>query len=119
MYHLKGRNLGINEEIGDISQNLIKKGYNKGYDAIQDKLDDDYSDVEDDIEKIKKGYNKAKDIARNVVEKVNEERERQKILDNMKEGETTTLDNGVTVGKYGFGKYSKNAKSPAVRYIIK
>ena len=32
---------------------------------------------------------------------------------------TTTLDNGVTVGKYGFGKYSKNAKSPAVRYIIK
>ena len=113
------KDLGINEEIGDISQNLIKKGYNKGYDAIQDKLDDDYSDVEEDIEKIKKGYNKAKDIARNVVEKVNEERERQKILDNMKEGETTTLDNGVTVGKYGFGKYSKNAKSPAVRYIIK
>ena len=113
------KDLGINEEIGDISQNLIKKGYNKGYDIIQDKLDDDYSDVEDDIEKIKKGYNKAKDIARNVVEKVNEERERQKILDNMKEGETTTLDNGVTVGKYGFGKYSKNAKSPAVRYIIK
>ena len=113
------KDLGINEEIGDISQNLIKKGYNKGYDAIQDKLDDDYSDVEDDIEKIKKGYNKAKDIAKGVVEKVNEERERQKILDNMKEGETTTLDNGVTVGKYGFGKYSKNAKSPAVRYIIK
>ena len=113
------KDLGINEEIGDISQNLIKKGYNKGYDAIQDKLDDDYSDVEDDIEKIKKGYNKAKDIARNVVEKVNEERERQKILDNLKEGETTTLDNGVTVGKYGFGKYSKNAKSPAVQYIIK
>lgn len=113
------KDLGINEEIGDISQNLIKKGYNKGYDAIQDKLDDDYSDVEEDIEKIKKGYNKAKDIANNVVEKINEERERQKILDNMKEGETTTLDNGVTVGKYGFGKYSKNAKSPAVRYIIK
>lgn len=113
------KNLGINEEIGDISQNLIKKGYNKGYDAIQDKLDDDYSDVEDDIEKIKKGYSKAKDIAKNIVEKVNEERERQKILDNMKEGETTTLDNGVTVGKYGFGKYSKNAKSPAVQYIIK
>ena len=113
------KDLGINEEIGDISQNLIKKGYNKGYDAIQDKLDDDYSDVEDDIEKIKKGYNKAKDIARNVVEKVNEEREKQKIFDNMKEGDTITLDNGVTVGKYGFGKYSKNAKSPAVRYIIK
>ena len=97
----------------------LKKGYNKGYDAIQEKLDDDYSDVEEDIEKIKKGYNKAKDIAKNVAEKINEERERQKILDNMKEGETTTLDNGVTVGKYGFGKYSKNAKSPAVRYIIK
>ena len=113
------KDLGINEEIGDISQNMIKKGYNKGYDTIQDKLDDDYSDVEDDIEKIKKGYNKAKDIAKDVVEKVNEERERQKILDNMKEGDTTTLDNGVTVGKYGFGKYSKNAKSPAVRYIIK
>ena len=113
------KDLGINEEIGDISQNLIKKGYNKGYDAIQDKLDDDYSDVEDDIEKIKKGYSKAKDIAKNVAEKINEERERQKILDNMKEGDTTTLDNGVTVGKYGFGKYSKNAKSPAVRYIIK
>ena len=113
------KDLGINEEIGDISQNLIKKGYNKGYDAIQEKLDDDYSDVEEDIEKIKKGYNKAKDIAKNVAEKINEERERQKILDNMKEGETTTLDNGVTVGKYGFGKYSKNAKSPAVRYIIK
>lgn len=113
------KDLGINEEIGDISQNLIKKGYNKGYDAIQDKLDDDYSDVEEDIEKIKKGYSKAKDIAKNVAEKINEERERQKILDNMKEGETTTLDNGVTVGKYGFGKYSKNAKSPAVRYIIK
>ena len=113
------KDLGINEEIGDISQNLIKKGYNKGYDTIQDKLDDDYSDVEDDIEKIKKGYNKAKDIAKNVVEKVNEEREKQKIFDNMKEGDTTTLDNGVTVGKYGFGKYSKNAKSPAVRYIIK
>ena len=128
------KNLGINEEIGDISQNLIKKGYNKGYDTIQDKLDDDYSDVEDDIEKIKKGYSKAKDIAKGIVEKVNEEREKQKIFDNMKEGEastksslgssfgrdyTTTLDNGVTVGKYGFGKYSKNAKSPAVRYIIK
>ena len=113
------KDLGINEEIGDISQNLIKKGYNKGYDAIQDKLDDDYSDVEEDIDKIKKGYNKAKNIANNGVEKINEERERQKILDNMKEGETTTLDNGVTVGKYGFGKYSKNAKSPAVRYIIK
>ena len=113
------KDLGINEEIGDISQNLIKKGYNKGYDIIQDKLDDDYSDVEEDIEKIKKGYNKAKDIAKNVAEKINEERERQKIFDNMKEGETTTLDNGVTVGKYGFGKYSKNAKSPAVRYIIK
>lgn len=113
------KDLGINEEIGDISQNLIKKGYNKGYDIIQDKLDDDYSDVEDDIEKIKKGYSKAKNIANNIVEKVNEEREKQKIFDNMKEGETTTLDNGVTVGKYGFGKYSKNAKSPAVRYIIK
>src|SRR5574344_1808549 len=114
------KDLGINEEIGDISQNLIKKGYNKGYDAIQDKLDDDYSDVEDDIEKIKKGYNKIKDKANDVVEKINEERERQKIFDNMKEGEastksslgssfgrdyTTTLDNGVTVGKYGFGKY--------------
>ena len=128
------KDLGINEDIGDISQNLIKKGYNKGYDAIQDKLDDDYSDVEEDIEKIKKGYNKIKDKANDVVEKINEERERQKIFDNMKEGEastksslgssfgrdyTTTLDNGVTVGKYGFGKYSKNAKSPAVRYIIK
>ena len=114
------KDLGINEEIGDISQNLIKKGYNKGYDAIQDKLDDDYSDVEEDIEKIKKGYSKAKNIAKDVVEKINEEREKQKIFDNMKEGEaSTTLDNGVTVGKYGFGKYSKNAKSPAVRYIIK
>ena len=110
------KDLGINEEIGDISQKMIKKGYNKGYDAIQDKLDDDYSDVEDDIEKIKKGYNKAKDIISNVID---EHKEQQKILDNMKEGETTTLDNGVTVGKYGFGKYSKNAKSPAVRYIIK
>ena len=110
------KDLGINEEIGDISQKMIKKGYNKGYDTIQDKLDDDYSDVEDDIEKIKKGYNKAKDIISNVID---EHKEQQKILDNMKEGETTTLDNGVTVGKYGFGKYSKNAKSPAVRYIIK
>ena len=110
------KDLGINEEIGDISQNLIKKGYNKGYDAIQDKLDDDYSDVEEDIDKIKKGYNKAKNIISNVID---EHKEQQKILDNLKEGETTTLDNGVTVGKYGFGKYSKNAKSPAVRYIIK
>ena len=110
------KDLGINEEIGDISQNLIKKGYNKGYDAIQDKLDDDYSDVEEDIDKIKKGYNKAKNIISNVID---EHKEQQKILDNMKEGDTTTLDNGVTVGKYGFGKYSKNAKSPAVRYIIK
>ena len=110
------KNLGINEEIGDISQNLIKKGYNKGYDTIQDKLDDDYSDVEEDIEKIKKGYSKAKNIISNVID---EHKEQQKILDNMKEGDTTTLDNGVTVGKYGFGKYSKNAKSPAVRYIIK
>ena len=110
------KNLGINEEIGDISQKMIKKGYNKGYDAIQDKLDDDYSDVEEDIEKIKKGYSKAKDIISNVID---EHKEQQKILDNMKEGDTTTLDNGVTVGKYGFGKYSKNAKSPAVRYIIK
>ena len=110
------KDLGINEEIGDISQNLIKKGYNKGYDAIQDKLDDDYSDVEEDIEKIKKGYSKAKNIISNVID---EHKEQQKIFDNMKEGDTTTLDNGVTVGKYGFGKYSKNAKSPAVRYIIK
>ena len=110
------KDLGINEEIGDISQNLIKKGYNKGYDTIQDKLDDDYSDVEEDIEKIKKGYSKAKNIISNVID---EHKEQQKILDNMKEGDTTTLDNGVTVGKYGFGKYSKNAKSPAVRYIIK
>ena len=110
------KDLGINEEIGDISQNLIKKGYNKGYDAIQDKLDDDYSDVEEDIEKIKKGYSKAKNIISNVID---EHKEQQKILDNMKEGDTTTLDNGNIVGKYGFGKYSKNAKSPAVRYIIK
>lgn len=110
------KDLGINEEIGDISQNLIKKGYNKGYDTIQDKLDDDYSDVEEDIEKIKKGYSKAKNIISNVID---EHKEQQKILDNMKEGDTTTLDNGVTVGKYGFGKYSKNAKSPAVQYIIK
>ena len=114
------KDLGINEEIGDISQNLIKKGYNKGYDAIQDKLDDDYSDVEEDIEKIKKGYSKAKNIISNVIDEHKEQqKEQQKILDNLKEGETTTLDNGVTVGKYGFGKYSKNAKSPAVRYIIK
>ena len=110
------KDLGINENIGDISQNLIKKGYNKGYDAIQDKLDDDYSDVEEDIEKIKKGYSKAKNIISNVID---EHKEQQKILDNMKEGDTTTLDNGNIVGKYGFGKYSKNAKSPAVRYIIK
>ena len=110
------KDLGINEEIGDISQKMIKKGYNKGYDAIQDKLDDDYSDVEEDIEKIKKGYSKAKNIISNVID---EHKEQQKIFDNMKEGETTTLDNGVTVGKYGFGKYSKNGKSPAVRYIIK
>ena len=95
---------------------MIKKGYNKGYDTIQEKLDDDYSDVEEDIEKIKKGYSKAKNIISNVID---EHKEQQKILDNMKEGDTTTLDNGVTVGKYGFGKYSKNAKSPAVRYIIK
>lgn len=114
------KDLGINEEIGDISQNLIKKGYNKGYDAIQDKLDDDYSDVEEDIEKIKKGYSKAKNIISNVIdERKEQQKEQQKIFDNMKEGDTTTLDNGVTVGKYGFGKYSKNAKSPAVRYIIK
>lgn len=130
------KDLGINEEIGDISQKMIKKGYNKGYDAIQDKLDDDYSDVDEDaltslkhlgssfvrdedIEKIKKGYNKIKDKANDVVEKINEERERQKIFDNMKEGDTTTLNNGVTVGKYGFGKYSKNGKSPAVRFVIK
>ena len=110
------KDLGINEEIGDISQKMIKKGYNKGYDTIQDKLDDDYSDVEEDIEKIKKGYSKAKNIISNVID---EHKEQQKILDNMKEGDTTTLDNGVTVGKYGFGKYSKNAKSPAVQYIIK
>lgn len=127
------KDLGINEEIGDISQKMIKKGYNKGYDTIQDKLDDDYSDVDEDaltslkhlgssfvrdedIQKIKKGYNKAKDIISNVID---EHKEQQKIFDNMKEGDTTTLDNGVTVGKYGFGKYSKNAKSPAVRYIIK
>ena len=103
------KDLGINEEIGDISQNLIKKGYNKGYDVIQEKLDDDYSDVEEDIDKIKKGYNKAKNIISNVID---EHKEQQKILDNMKEGEdstksslgssfgrdyTTTLDNGVTV----------------------
>ena len=114
------KDLGINEEIGDISQNLIKKGYNKGYDIIQDKLDDDYSDVEEDIDKIKKGYNKAKNIISNVIDEHKEQqKEQQKILDNLKEGETTTLDNGVTVGKYGFGKYSKNAKSPAVQYIIK
>ena len=110
------KDLGINEEIGDISQKMIKKGYNKGYDAIQDKLDDDYSDVEEDIEKIKKGYSKAKNIISNVID---EHKEQQKIFDNMKEGETTTLDNGNIVGKYGFGKYSKNGKSPAVRYIIK
>ena len=111
------KDLGINEEIGDISQNLIKKGYNKGYDAIQDKLDDDYSDVEEDIEKIKKGYSKAKNIISNVID---EHKEQQKIFDNMKEGDTTTLDNGNIVGKYGFGKTSKkNFKGPTVRYIIK
>ena len=110
------KDLGINDDIGDISQNLIKKGYNKSYDIIQDKLDDDYSDVEDDIDKIKKGYSKAKNIISNVID---EHKEQQKKLDNLKEGETTTLDNGVTVGKYGFGKYSKNSKSPAVQYIIK
>ena len=37
----------------------------------------------------------------------------------MEDGDTTTLENGNVVGKHGFGKVSKNAKSPAVRYIIK
>lgn len=109
------KDLGINEEIGDISQKMIKKGYNKGYDTIQDKLDDDYSDVEDDIEKIKKGYNKAKNIINNAID----EHKKNSVFDNMEDGDTTTLENGNVVGKHGFGKYSKNAKSPTVRYIIK
>lgn len=107
------KDLGINEEIGDISQNLVKKGYNKGYDKIQEKLnDDDYSDVEEDIEKIKKGYNKAKDIVNNISSK-------SKIFDEMEDGDTTTLENGNVVGKHGFGKVSKNSKGPAVRFVIK
>ena len=37
----------------------------------------------------------------------------------MEDSDTITLNNGNTVGKYGFGKYSKNSKSPAVRFVIK
>ena len=108
------KDLGINEEIGDISQNLVKKGYNKGYDKIQEKLnDDDFTEIEEDVEKIKKGYNKAK----NIVQEISDQ---SKKFENMKEGDTITLDNGNVVGKYGFGKTSKkNFKGPTVRYIIK
>ena len=40
--------LGIDpDDIGDIGQSLVKKGYDKGYDTLQGKLkDDDYEDVE-------------------------------------------------------------------------
>lgn len=107
------RDLGINDEIGDISQNLVKKGYDKSYNKIQEKLnDDDFSDVEEDIEKFKKGYKKAKDIVNNISSQ-------SKIFDNMEDGDTTTLENGNVVGKHGFGKVSKNSKSPAVRFVIK
>ena len=109
------RDLGLNDEFGDIGQHLIKKGYNKGYDKIQDKLDDDYSDVEEDIQKIKKGYSKAKNIINNAID----EHKKNSVFDNMEDGDTTTLENGNVVGKHGFGKVSKNSKGPAVRFVIK
>ena len=109
------RDLGLNDEFGDIGQHLVKKGYNKGYDKIQDKLDDDYSDVEEDIQKIKKGYSKAKNIINNVID----EHKKNNVPDNMVDGDTITLDNGNVVGKHGFGKVSKNSKGPAVRFVIK
>ena len=109
------RDLGLNDEFGDIGQHLVKKGYNKGYDKIQDKLDDDYSDVDEDIQKIKKGYSKAKNIINNAID----EHKKNSVFDNMEDGDTTTLENGNVVGKHGFGKVSKNSKGPAVRFVIK
>ena len=109
------RDLGLNDEFGDIGQHLIKKGYDTGYNKIQDKLDDDYSDVEEDIGNFKQKYNKAKNIINNVID----EHKKNNVPDNMVDGDTITLDNGNTVGKHGFGKYSKNSKSPAVRFVIK
>lgn len=109
------RDLGLNDEFGDIGQHLIKKGYDTGYNKIQDKLDDDYSDVEEDIGNFKQKYNKAKNIINNVID----EHKKNNVPDNMVDGDTITLDNGNTVGKHGFGKYSKNSKNPAVRFVIK
>lgn len=123
--------LGIDpDDIGDIGQSLVKKGYDKGYDTLQGKLkDDDYEDVENDIENVKSKYKKGKEMLNNpnyFKEKINNS------INDMKEGESRVLDNGNLVGKFGFGlkapNYSKNGYgatqkkkgvAPAVRLIVK
>ena len=102
------RDLGINDEIGDMSQKLVKRGYDTGYNKIQDKLkDDDYDDVDKQVNEYK---DKAIDFKDKYIDNGN-------IGDYVNKKLTKKRSNNIFTT--GNGKCSKNSKGPAVRFVIK
>ena len=102
------RDLGINDEIGDMSQKLVKRGYDTGYNKIQDNLkDDDYDDVDKQVNKYK---DKVNDFKNNYIDNGN-------IGDYVNKKLTKKRSNNLFTT--GNGKCSKNSKGPAVRFVIK
>lgn len=129
------KKLGIdNNVITEMGQDFIQKGYEKGYDKIQDKLkDDDYDEINNKVgfinkalsspdENVKGKFKKGKKAINNISSNLNVNDTEK--LNNLEEGESTVLDNGNLVGKFGFGlkapnSYRKNGngagKHPAFR----
>ena len=122
------KDLGINDEIGDMSQKLVKRGYDTGYNKIQDKLkDDDYDDVDKQVNEYKDKAIDFKDkyidngnIGDYVSKKLNKkQRKRLKSNSVSNNGNNNSLFKSKEDAIFGNGKYSKNSKSPAVRFVIK
>ena len=119
------RDLGINDEIGDMSQKLVKRGYDTGYNKIQEKLkDDDYDDVDKQVNEYKDKAIDFKDkyidngnISDYVSKKLN--KKQRKRLKSNSVSNNNSLFKSKEDAIFGNGKYSKNSKSPAVRFVIK
>lgn len=124
------KDLGINDEIGDMSQKLVKRGYDTGYNKIQDKLkDDDYDDVDKQVNEYKDKAIDFKDkyidngnIGDYVSKKLNKKLNKKQ-MKKLKHSNSVSNNNSLFKSKedaiFGNGKYSKNSTGPAVRFVIK
>ena len=108
------RDLGLNDEFGDIGQHLVKTGYDKGYNKVQEKLrDNDYEDVDKQVNEYK---DKAIDFKNKYIDNGNVGEFVNETINRRRRRRGRGLPNNCTNGT---GKSSKNSNGPAVRFVIK